>query len=126
MYIYYDEKLDYAEVFFKKAPNYLSSTDRPFLGEFREEKNDKIIGYAIDGVTQRLKKLDVLNPLQKFSLMVKISRQKKHLTQQEVANRMGIKLLPYQRIESGENNPTLKTILKLKEVLPDIKLDLAA
>ena len=52
-----------------------------------------------------------------------MARLKKGLTQTEIAKRMGIKLLPYQRLEPGVNNPTLKTILKIKEVLPEIKLD---
>ena len=36
---------------------------------------------------------------------------------------MGIQLLPYQRLESGDNNPTFKTLLKVKEVFPEIELD---
>jgi transcriptional regulator with XRE-family HTH domain len=44
------------------------------------------------------------------------------MTQAKLAKRMGIGLLPYQRLESGGNNPTLRTILKLKEMLPEISL----
>ena len=42
---------------------------------------------------------------------------------EQVADEMGIKLLPYQRLESGENNPTLKTLIKVKEIFPQIELD---
>ena len=36
---------------------------------------------------------------------------------------MNIGLLPYQRLESGKNNPTLKTMLKVIEIFPEIELD---
>lgn len=62
-------------------------------------------------------------PLVKFAVQVKIARLKRGFTQEKMARQMGIGLLPYQRLESGNNNPTLKTILKLKEVLPEVSLD---
>jgi len=43
-----------------------------------------------------------------------------------LAGKIGIGLLPYQRLESGGNNPTLKTLLKVKEVLDDIDLSKVA
>ena len=58
--------------------------------------------------------------------MIKISRLKHGYTQQHMANKLGIGLLPYQRLESGENNPTFKTLLKVKDVLNDIDLSLVA
>ena len=66
--------------------------------------------------------LDFLEPLVKFAVQVKVARLKRGITQEKMAKQMGIGLLPYQRLESGGNNPTLKTILKLKEVLPEISL----
>jgi len=58
-----------------------------------------------------------------LSVVIKKYRIQRGKTQQEVADAMGIKLLPYQRLESGENNPTLRTLLKVKEVFPEINLD---
>ena len=40
-----------------------------------------------------------------------------------MAKKLNILLLPYQRIESGKNNPTLKTVLKIKKVFPELNLD---
>jgi len=71
----------------------------------------------------RLDELEGMTPLVKFSVQVKIARLKRGFTLEKMAKQMGIGLLPYQRLESGNNNPTLKTILKLKEVLPEVSVD---
>lgn len=58
--------------------------------------------------------------------MIKISRLKHHYTQKQIATKLDMGLLPYQRLESGKNNPTLKTLLKVKEILPDLDLSKVA
>lgn len=73
--------------------------------------------------SHRLSEIDCFDSLVKFAVQIKIARLKRGLTQEKIAKQMGIGLLPYQRLESGSNNPTLKTILKLKEVLPEISVD---
>jgi len=83
----------------------------------------KTVGYSIMEAFSRIDELTFLDPFLKFSAMVKMSRLKRKLTQEQMAKRMGIGLLPYQRLESGDNNPTLKTILKLKKVLPEVSMD---
>lgn len=124
MYIYYDKDLDYAEVFFKKGDNYLSPFEKnEQIGEFRSSKDDSVIGYSIENLSQNFDALDFLTPYQKLSIVIKKYRIQKGKTQQEVADELGMKLLPYQRLESGENNPTLKTILKVKEIFPEIDLN---
>jgi DNA-binding XRE family transcriptional regulator len=124
MYIYYDKDLDYVELFFKKEANYLCVYDcNEQLGEFRSEKDDSVIGYAIECLNDNFDELNFLTPYQKLSIVIKKYRIKRGLTQEEVASQMGIKLLPYQRLESGENNPTLRTLLKVKVVFPEINLD---
>lgn len=60
------------------------------------------------------------------AFMIKISRLKHHYTQQQIAAKLDRGLLPYQRLESGKNNPTLKTLLKVKKVLPDLDLSKVA
>jgi len=124
MYIYYDKDLDYVEVFFKKEENYLA----PFgkneqFGEFCSEKDDSVVGYSIESLTENFDQLDFLTPNQKLSIVIKKYRIQLGKTQQEIADEMGIKLLPYQRLESGENNPTLKTLIKVKAIFPQIELD---
>lgn len=124
MYIYYEKDLDYVEVFFKKEENYLCPFEKnDQIGEFRSEKDDSVIGYSIENLAENFDQLDFLTPYQKLSLVIKKYRIQKGKTQKEIAEEMGIKLLPYQRLESGENNPTLKTLLKVKEIFPEIELD---
>jgi transcriptional regulator with XRE-family HTH domain len=48
-------------------------------------------------------------------LKIKEVRESKHLTQTEVAERMGIKQSTYAEIESG--NPTMESLAKIAEVL---------
>ena len=124
MYIYYDKDLDYVEIFFKKADNYLvpmKSNDQ--IGEFRSNKNNAIIGYSIENFQDNFDTLGFLTPYQKLSIIIKKYRIQKGKTQQEMAKVMGMQLLPYQRLESGDNNPTLKTILKVKEIFPELDLN---
>lgn len=124
MYIYYDKDLDYVEIFFKKEENYLAPFEaNDQIGEFRSNKNDAVIGYSIENLKANFDSLTFLTPYQKLSIVIKKYRIQNGKSQQEMANELGMKLLPYQRLESGENNPTLKTILKVKEIFPDIDLN---
>lgn len=124
MYIHYDRDLDYVEIFFKKEENYLCPfDDNEQIGEFRSEKDDSVIGYSIENLNDNFDSLNFLDSYQKLSIVIKKYRIQKGLTQQQAANEMGIKLLPYQRLESGENNPTFKTLLKVKKIFPEIDLD---
>ena len=40
-----------------------------------------------------------------------------NLTQREIAEKLGISLRQYQRIEQGKQNGTVNTLLKLKKLL---------
>lgn len=125
MYIYYDEKTDYLEVVKEKVENY-SVPMKNGIFKLLSTKGKRHLGYGVEVASKRLAKLEIFDPLVKLSIMIKISRIKHHYTQQQMAEKLGIGLLPYQRLESGENNPTLKTILKVKEVLSDIDLSSVA
>ena len=81
------------------------------------------MGYGAMDAGQRLFDLEFLSPLLRLAVQIKMSRLKRGLTQEKMAKKMGIGLLPYQRLESGFNNPTLKTILKVKELLPEVSID---
>ncbi|MGE0171460.1 MAG: helix-turn-helix transcriptional regulator [Oligoflexales bacterium] len=121
VYIYYDAETDYLEVVSQKGEIVAHDAGN---GIFKlKTRRGKLLGYAVMEVSERLGELTFIDPLVKFSIQVKVARLKRGLTQEKMAKRMGIGLLPYQRIESGGNNPTLKTILKVKEVLPEISLD---
>lgn len=124
MYIYYDKDIDYVEIFFKKAENYLVPlTDNDDIGEFRSNKDNSVVGYSIENFNTNFDSLGFLTPYQKLSIVIKKYRIQKGKTQQEMAKEMGMQLLPYQRLESGDNNPTLKTILKVKEIIPELDLN---
>lgn len=57
-----------------------------------------------------------------LALELKRSRQKKNLTQAEVADRAGISRSYYADLETERYNPTLETLVKLAPIL-DLSLD---
>jgi DNA-binding XRE family transcriptional regulator len=120
-YVHYDLKTDYLEVLTQKGEVIAHDIGD---GMFKlKTARGKTVGHAVMDASTRLNQLDFLEPLVRFSIQVKIARIKRGLTQQKLAKKLGIGLVPCQRLESGDNNPTLKTILKLKEVLPEISVD---
>lgn len=59
--------------------------------------------------------------------MVRYYRLKHNMTQKQIAQKMGFNdIYSYQRLETKNCNPTLKTLLKIKEILPEISFDLVA
>lgn len=67
-----------------------------------------------------------VDPLIAFSFMVRYYRIKHKMTQQEAAKRMGFdNLYSYQRLEAKRCNPSLKIIFRIKQVFPEISVDLA-
>ncbi len=120
-YIHYDAKTDYLEVVYQKG-DVIAHDIGNGIFELKTSRG-KIVGHAVMDASARFRELDLLGPLVNFSVQVKIARLKRGFTQEKMAKQMGIGLLPYQRLESGDNNPTLKTILKLKEVLPEVSID---
>jgi DNA-binding XRE family transcriptional regulator len=122
-YIYYDVKTDYLEVVNQKCETVAHDIGEGIFELRTIRGRGKIVGHAVMDASMRLSELIFLDPLVKFAVQVKVARLQRGLTQEKMAKQMGIGLLPYQRLESGGNNPTLKTILKLKEILPEISLD---
>lgn len=120
-YIYYDPDTDFLEI--QKGKNKTNGEDIG-KGIFAlKTSHGKVVGYSVIDGGSRLDELVFLDPFLKFAIQVKIARLKRKFTQVQMAKKMGIGLLPYQRLESGDNNPTLKTILKLKEILPEVSVD---
>ena len=121
LYIHYDVKTDYLEILTQKGEVVAHDVGN---GKFDlKTSRGKLIGHAFMDASSRLDELEGVTPLVKFSVQVKIARLKRGFTLEKIAKQMGIGLFPYQRLESGNNNPTLKTILKLKEVLPEVSVD---
>lgn len=69
-----------------------------------------------------------VDPKIAMATLVRLTRLQSGLTQREVAERMGIKTLStYQKLETSKTaNPEWTTLVRLKQVLPDFPLELAA
>jgi len=44
-------------------------------------------------------------------------RLKKHMTQQNIADKIGLTRMGYSKIENGTRDPSFKILLKIKELL---------
>ena len=118
MTILYDQDRDYAEVFFRKEENYGDEIS-VVLTVFKSEKNDKIVGYAFEDASRSLFESDVLSPSVKLAALLKMIRAKEELTQDAAAEKIGeITLRHYQRLEAGEDNPTISTVENLMKAFP--------
>jgi DNA-binding XRE family transcriptional regulator len=124
MMIFYDGDRDYAEVFFKKEENYGESLN-DVVTAFKSEKMDKIVGYGFEEASRSLFENDLLSPSVKLAVLLRIVRVKKELTQEQAAEKIhDLTFRHYQRLESGEENPTLRTIERLMAAFPDTDFSL--
>jgi DNA-binding XRE family transcriptional regulator len=118
MNIFYDKDTDYAEVVFKKEENYgeeLSS----FVTVFKSEKNESIVGYGFEDASHTLFATEVLSSSLKLAALLKMIRAKENLTQEQASQHIAqITIRHYQRLEAGEDNPTLSTIESMMKAFP--------
>ena len=121
IYIHYDPKTDYLEILDRKCEIIADDIGNGVF-ELRTARG-RVAGHGALDASDRLHSLEFLDPTLRLAVQIKIARLKRGFTQTQMAKRMGIGLLPYQRLESGTNNPTLKTILKVREVFPEISID---
>ncbi len=124
MIIYYDVDRDYAEVFFKKEENYGDSMN-DLVTIFKSEKDDQAVGYGFEEASRQIFENDLLSPGVRLAVLLKIVRAKKGLTQEQATERIhSITFRHYQRLEAGEENPTLSTIEGIMAAFPDIDFSL--
>jgi DNA-binding XRE family transcriptional regulator len=124
MTIFYDADRDYAEVFFKKDDNYGEDMNDS-VTVFKSEKNDKVVGYGFEEASCRLFESDLLSPSVKLAALLRIVRAKHGLTQEQAATKIqDITFRHYQRLESGEENPTLSTVGSIMTAFPDADFSL--
>ncbi len=124
MIIFYDHDRDYAEVFFKKEENYGEPLSDA-VTVFKSEKNDKIVGYGFEEASRYLFDSDLLSPSVKLAALLKIVRAKHGLTQEQAAEKIrDITFRHYQRLESGEENPTLSTVESVMVAFPEADFSL--
>ncbi|MFP4562327.1 MAG: helix-turn-helix domain-containing protein [Spirochaetia bacterium] len=105
------------------------------FGETREEA-EEMASEALTGVLAAMdsRKMKIPRPSKKkddevmvrpdkgvgFVVRLKMLREEKGLTQEQVAKLLNITYQTYQKIENPDkSNPTLKTILKLEKVFDD-------
>jgi len=67
-------------------------------------------------------KNNVYNHLEKFAKNLKFERESRHLTQKDVADKLGIKTQSYQAYEGGISLPTTENLIKLSLIF-DLSLD---
>lgn len=124
MIIFYDSDRDYAEVFFKKEENYGESFDN-IVTVFKSEKNDRPVGYGFEEASRRIFEYDLLSPGVKLAVLLRIVRAQSGLTQEQAAEKIHtITFRHYQRLEAGEENPTLSTIESIIAAFPDADFSL--
>lgn len=123
-YIFYDAKTDFLEVMDKRAE--ATGEDRGDGYFVLLDPRKREIGFAISDASLRISEISALDPLLRFAITIRIARMKRGLTQTQMAGMMGVALLQYQRLETGDNNPTLRTILRLRKLLPEVSVDKVA
>ena len=104
------------ELNMKEALN-LALTDPP---------DSKFVASLPDQKIKKTRNVEIVSPDPQvaFAFMVRYYRIKHGMTQNQIARKMGFSdIYNYQRLESSRSNPTLKTILKIKEILPEMSLD---
>lgn len=124
MIIFYDGDRDYAEVFFKKEVNYGEPLNNS-ITVFKSEKNDNVVGYGFEEATRSLFESGLLSSSLKLAVLLRIVRIKHSLTQEQTVGKINnITLRHYQRLESGEENPTLETIESIMAAFPETDFSL--
>lgn len=124
MNIFYDSDRDYAEVFFKKEENYGEPFD-DVVTVFKSEKNDQPVGYGFEEASRRIFEYDLLSSGAKLAVLLRIVRAQGGLTQEQATEKIHtIAFRHYQRLEAGEENPTLSTLESIMAAFPDADFSL--
>jgi len=119
MYIYYDKKNDYLEFFFEQVENYADQDEKnDHLVIFKSEKKDLIVGYALEEASKEIFFLHHLDAVDKLAILLKISRIRRDLSQEEVAKKLSISLRHYQRLETGQDT-TVSLLAQISTIFPE-------
>lgn len=118
MISYYKIETDYLEFFFKRDINYAEFLDEN-ITVFKSEKTDKIVGYGIEDASVNLCYFEKIDTVDKLGLLIKIARLLNGFTQEEVANKLGISLRHYQRLEAGQDT-TISLFDSINHLYPDV------
>ncbi len=120
MHIYYDKRGDYLEFFFEQTANYADADEKnDNVVIFRSEKDDSIVGYAIEDAAEGILHFDNLDTVDKLAILLKISRLRRDLSQDEVAKQLHISLRHYQRLEVGQDT-TVSLLAEISHLFPEM------
>ncbi|MCC7405535.1 MAG: hypothetical protein IT288_14145 [Bdellovibrionales bacterium] len=118
MNIFYDVELDYAEIFFSRAPNYGDEL-MPGILAFKRESDNEVIGYAFDQASRSVFEFANLPTRAKVAFLLKFTREQKGYTQDDVIQQMSRGSgRQYQRAEAGENI-SLDFVDEIRRALPE-------
>ncbi len=93
--LFYDQDIDYLEVFFQKTSNYGDETEKGII-TFKNEKNDKIVGYGFHKPAKVILNSFLLSPKTKIAVMCFIKRKQIGLSERELASRLNLSYRTYQ------------------------------
>ena len=118
--LFYDQDIDYLEIFFKKAPNYGEDIKKG-ITVFKSETNDKVIGYGFYNPLKIIIRTPLLVPKIKIAILCYIQRKSLGLTEKELAAKIGMSYRTYQRIEEGSISK-IDDLIKISDFIADIDL----
>lgn len=115
MISHYSKDRDYLEFFFERVENYAEFGEGVTV--FRSEKDNRIVGYAIDDAFEKLAQFEKIDLVDKLGLLIKMSRIRNDYTQEEVSKKLSISLRHYQRLEAGQDT-TVSLLGQLVKIFP--------
>lgn len=118
--LFYDQDLDYLEVFFKKTPNYGEDRKKGII-EFKSESSDKVVGYGFYNPSKNIMASTLLQPKNKIAIMCFIKRKTLGLSEKELSAKIGMSYRTYQRIEEGSISK-IDDLLKISQFIPELDL----
>ena len=118
--LFYDQDLDYLEVFFKKTPNYEEDRKKGIVA-FKSESSDKIVGYGFSSPLKNILISDLIGPKTKIAIICFLRRKNRGPSKKDLSAKMGVSYLTYQRIEEGSISK-IDDLIKIFKFTPDIDL----
>lgn len=121
--VLYDKDLDYLEVATVGKKSYASQvTDQ--LSLFIDEETEEVIGFSLELATNNLYQLQVVGHQMRLAGLVKMTRIIQNKNQDEFAEQNDLGNRTLQRIETGEANLTIDSLVTLVNNNRDIDLSL--
>ena len=118
--LFYDQDLNYLEVFFKKTPNYGEDIKKGII-EFKSESNNKVVGYGFQNPVKNIMTSNLIEPKTKIAIMCFIKRKTLGLSEKDLAAKLGMSYRTYQRIEEGSISK-IDDLIKISQFISDLDI----